>query len=44
MTLVIDVQAYLKKNVVGKNGEWQLSNGDCTTEGTVVSIFGMQKQ
>ena len=22
----------ISKNVVGENGEWQLSNGDCTTE------------
>ena len=21
-----------QKNVVGENGDWQLSNGDCTTE------------
>jgi len=34
----------ISKNVVGENGDWQLSNGNCTTEGTVVSMFGMQKQ
>ena len=32
------------KNVVGENGEWQLSNGNARPKGTVVSIFGMQKQ
>ena len=34
----------ISKNVVGENGEWQLSNGIARLKGTVVSTFGMQKQ
>ena len=37
-------QRSISKNVVGGNGDWQLSNGNCTTERNCGFIFGMQKQ
>ena len=30
--LVLPEYTPISKNVVGENGEWQLSNGNCTTE------------
>ena len=32
IAVYLDVYTPISKNVVGENGEWQLSNGNCTTE------------
>ena len=32
MYKLLEAYTPISKNIVGENGEWQLSNGNCTTE------------